>query len=104
MTRSLGFDDAETGTAIAVGIEVHRALGCGFPEQVYQEAFAIELADRRIPFEREVTLPVRFKGRLLRAYYRVDFICFERLLIELKAVAQITLVDHAQMISYLSAA
>jgi GxxExxY protein len=67
MTHTPGFNDAETGTAIAAAIEVHRTLGCGFPEQVHQEAFAIELADRGIPFEREVALLVRFKGRLLRA-------------------------------------
>jgi len=104
MSHDLEAVDPESHIVIGAGIDVHRTLGCGFPENVYQEAFEIELADRRIPFVREAALQIRFKGGLLRVHYRVDFICFERLLVELKATPQILRADYAQMISYLKAA
>ena len=82
-------------------MEVHRQLGHGFLEAVYQEALAIEMAKRGIPFEREAAVPVEYKGRRLQCCYRADFICFEEIVVELKAINQLTGVDEAQVINEL---
>jgi GxxExxY protein len=95
--------DPQTYAIIGAAIEVHRELGCGFLEAVYHEALAIEFAARGVPFSREVALPVHYKGQLLGAGYRSDFICFEKVLVELKAISQITGVDDAQVLNYLKA-
>jgi len=84
-------------------MEVHRQLGHGFLESVYQEALAIELAAREIPFKREVALPVKYKGQLLQCSYRADFVCFEEVVVELKAISQLTGMDEAQTINELKA-
>jgi GxxExxY protein len=96
--------DVQTHAVIGAALEVHRELGCGFLEPAYQEALALELADREIPFEHEVTLRVRFKERVLHSTYRVDFVCFSELLVEVKALPQIGGVEQAQMLNYLKAA
>jgi GxxExxY protein len=64
--------DPRTYAIIGAAMEVHKQLGCGFLEPVYQEAFTIELTARNIPFRREVGLPVRYKGQLLETGYRAD--------------------------------
>ncbi len=84
-------------------MEVHRQLGHGFLEAVYQEALAVELTAREIPFQREVILPIRYKGRLLQCGYRADFICFGEIVVELKATSQLTGTDEAQTINELKA-
>jgi GxxExxY protein len=96
-------DDPETYAVIGAAMETHAQLGCGFLESVYQEAFAIELADRHIPFQNEVLLPVVYKGRTLQVFYRADFICFGDVLVELKALAGISDVERSQVINYLKA-
>jgi GxxExxY protein len=84
-------------------MEVHRELGCGFLEPVYQEALAVEFELREIPFQREVTLPIRYKGRLLKSNYRVDFVAFDAVLVELKALCDLSGVEESQIIHYLKA-
>ena len=84
-------------------MEVHRQLGHGFLEAVYQEALAIELATRKIPFQREVPLPVSYKGQRLACSYRADFVCYENVLVELKAISQLTGADEAQVINEMKA-
>ncbi len=96
--------DVQTHAVIGAALEVHRELGCGFLETVYQEALCQEMADRAIPFDHEVTLRVRYKDRILHSIYRVDFICFGELLVEVKALAEIGGIEQAQMINYLRAA
>ncbi len=84
-------------------MEVHRELGHGFLEAVYQDALAIEMTMRKIPFQREVVLPVRYKGQLLQCGYRAGFICFEEITVELKAISQLTGADDPQVINELKA-
>jgi GxxExxY protein len=84
-------------------MEVHRELGRGFLELVYQTALAIEFQERGIPFKAEVALPVQYKGKLLTCGYRADFICFENVLVETKAISGLTGADDAQLINELKA-
>ena len=82
-------------------MEVHRQLGCGFLEAVYQEALALELAARAGPFRREVELPVTYKGQQLNTHYRADFVCYDSVIIEVKALDRLSGVEEAQVINYL---
>ena len=95
--------DPQTYAIIGAAMEVHRQLGHGFLEAVYQEALALELADRSIPFQREVALPIAYKGQRLQCAYRADFVCFEEIVLELKALGQLTGADEAQTINELKA-
>ena len=84
-------------------MEVHRQLGCGFLEPVYQEALAIELTQREIPFLREEKLPLVYKGQPLDTSYCADFICYRSVVVELKALSQMSGTEEAQVINYLKA-
>jgi GxxExxY protein len=96
--------DPQSHAIIGAAMEMHRELGFGFLEAVYQCALALEFQQRSIPFKAEVALPIRYKGKLLTCGYRADFICFEDLLVETKAIAELTRVDDAQLINQLKAA
>ena len=95
--------DPKTYAIIGAAMEVHRELGCGFLEAVYQEALALEFTRREIPFAREVELPIFFQGEKLRVGYRVDFLCYDDTLTELKALAGLTGVEEAVILNYLKA-
>ena len=95
--------DQETFAIIGAAMEVHRELGRGFLELVYQTALALEFQARTIPFEAELTLPVRYKGKLLTCSYRADFVCFENIVVETKAISKLTSADEAQLINQLKA-
>src|SRR5882762_1985209 len=75
-----------TYAIIGAAIEVHKHLGCGFLESVYQEALAIELGLREIPFRREVRLPINYKGQVLATSFCADFICFDSLVLEIEGL------------------
>lgn len=95
--------DPRTYAIIGAAMEVHKQLGCGFLEPVYQEALAVEFSKRRILFQREVTLPIFYKGVHLDTPYRVDFICSKDIAVELKALAKLSGTEEAQLINYLKA-
>src|SRR4051795_626517 len=95
--------DPETFAIIGAAMEVHRELGRGFLELVYQTALALEFQERGIPFKAELALPIRYKDKLLTCAYRADFLCFESVLIEMKAIATLTGADEAQLINELKA-
>lgn len=82
---------------------VHKELGCGFLERVYQDALEIEFQERGIPYEREKEIRIMYKGRPLGNPYRADFVCYGRIIVELKAVSETTGVHRAQILNYLKA-
>ena len=88
---------------IGAAMEVHNTLGCGFVEPVYQEALAIEMEKRNIPFERKKELTIVYKGNNLSKTFRADFICYDKIILELKAVSEFTDEHFAQLYSYLKA-
>ena len=94
--------DALAHAVIGAAIEVHRQLGPGFLESVYEEALCVELADRQIPFERQKEISVLYKGRRI-GQQRIDLLVGESLIVELKAVEALAEVHKAQVISYLKA-
>jgi len=94
-------EDQESYAVIGAAMEVHRELGAGFLEVVYQDALAVELDSRKIPFEREKLLQVRYKGGLLPSFYEADFVCFGSLIVECKAISQIGNPETAQGLNYL---
>src|SRR5262249_31558762 len=81
---------------------VHRVLGPGYAESVYEEALAVELGNRAIPFKRQALLPIRYKGVAV-GEGRVDLLVAGELVVELKSVEQLAPVHIAQVISYLKA-
>src|SRR5688500_5856285 len=95
--------DLETYAIIGAAMMVHRQLGRGFLELVYQEALEVELGTRGIPYGREVEIQIHYRGPPLPARYRADFICFGNVLVELKAASRLTGTDHSQIINYLVA-
>jgi GxxExxY protein len=84
-------------------MEVHNELGPGFLEAVYQEALEIVMREKEIPHQREKVLDITFRGRTLSKKYVADFICFEEVIVELKAADALTGHDLAQVLNYLKA-
>ena len=83
--------------------EVYNDKGCGFLEPVYQECLSIELANQQIPFFEQSELQLEYKGQRLKQTYKPDFVCFEKIIVELKAVKVLTDVHRAQVHNYLKA-
>ena len=83
--------------------EVYREMGSGFLEAVYQECLEKEFARRDIPFEPQKTIVLSYKGEQLVQTYKPDFICYGKILVELKAVKSIAPEHKAQLLNYLKA-
>lgn len=83
--------------------DVYREMGCGYLEAVYQECLERELTQRGIPFVAQQELQLRYKGELLEQSYKPDLICYEQIILELKAVKDIGPEHKAQVINYLKA-
>lgn len=82
---------------------VHNELGCSFLEKVYQEALEVQLSEMDIPFEREKHLPITYHGKVLECDYIADFVVDNKVIIELKAVTEMSPIFEAQTINYLRA-
>lgn len=93
----------ESYRIIGACFEVYKEMGCGFLEAVYQQCLEVELADRGIPFVSQSALTLAYKGRLLRQTYAPDFICFDRIIDEIKAVSELHENHRAQVHNYLKA-
>lgn len=88
---------------VGAAMAVYNELGPGFLEAVYQEAYEIELADAQIPFLAQHELLIQYKGRLLCKTYRADVVGYEQIIVELKAISQLTEHDEAQLLNSLKA-
>ena len=93
--------DKRTYSIIGAAMEVHRVLGPGRLEAVYQEALEIELTLRKIPYVPKPKITVRYKGRPLEAHYRPDFVVMSQVVVEIKAQACLGRADHAQILNAL---
>lgn len=88
---------------IGAAIEVHKELGPGFLESVYEEAMVLESKKRKIPYETQVKLPIHYKSQKLNKEFIGDYIGFGKIIVELKSIPKLTKVEEAQIINYLKA-
>jgi GxxExxY protein len=93
----------ESYAIMGAAFEVYKQLGCGFLEAVYQEALLLELGERGIPYESPKPLKLHYKGNRLTQEYFADVACFDKILLELKAVAHLVEAHEAQLHNYLKA-
>ncbi len=93
----------ESYKIIGCMMKVHREMGCGFLEKVYQEALEREFIAEGIPFQREANLKIYYRGVPLQQEYIADFVCYDKIIVELKAISKLSDVDKAQVINYLKA-
>ncbi|MPM02154.1 hypothetical protein SDC9_48399 [bioreactor metagenome] len=100
--QNFDFKD-ETYKIIGAAMEVHKVLGHGFLEGIYHDALMVELKKRNIPFKSEAPLPVRYKGVLLSRSYIADIICYDKIIVELKALSGLTSDHDSQVLNYLKA-
>ena len=91
----------ESYAIVGACMKVHRALGPGFLEAVYEEVVEKEFIVQNIPYKRQVKLDLYYEGVQLKKYYRADFVCYDSIIVELKAVTQIPSVLYAQLQNYL---
>jgi hypothetical protein len=85
---------------VGAAMEVSNQLGCGFLEAVYQEALEIELVERRSAHVPQKRIAISYKGRVLKKEYAVDFLCHDRIVVEIKAIKAITGIEEAQLLNY----
>ena len=91
----------ESYKIIGAAMEVHNELGAGFLESVYQEAFELELQSKSIPFEREALLNIYYKGKKMKKRYAADFVCYDKIVVELKALTELNNDHEGQVLNYL---
>ena len=96
---SLSFPE-ESHKIIGAAMSVHRYFGCGFTEKVYQDAFEIELKNSGIPYQREVQLHASYRGIQMSSTFIPDFICYDNIIIELKAVKELDDINRSQTYNY----
>jgi GxxExxY protein len=93
----------ETYAIKGAAFEVYKTMGAGFLEAVYQECLEEELQRRGIPFASQVEIKLDYKGKLLRQFYKADIVCYDRIILELKAVSNLLPEHSAQLFNYLRA-
>jgi len=84
-------------------MEVHKELGHGFLEAVYQEALGREFGSHEIPYKSQPVIEIFYKGKPLNKVYQPDYICYEQVIVEIKAIGTLTGLEEAQLINYLKA-
>jgi GxxExxY protein len=94
--------DPRTYRIIGAAMEVHGVLHRGYLERIYCDALAVEFQLRDIPFEKQVARQMSYKGHLLSGYYHIDFICFDGVVVEVKAVSSVGPAEDAQVLNYLA--
>ena len=95
--------DERTYQIIGAAMEVHKELGNGFLEPVYQEALQKEFQLQGIPYQSQPEVQIIFKGEPLKKRYQPDFVCYEKIIVEIKALSQLTKNEEAQILNYLKA-
>ena len=95
--------EKEVYAIVGAAIDVHRVLGSGFLEAVYQEALELELGERSIPFVSQSPLRINYKTHVLQSRYVVDLVCYNSVLVELKALDRLTSREESQTLNYLKA-
>ena len=93
----------ESYRIIGACMEVHKKLGSGFLESVYAEALEVEFKRLEIPFIREKKLPVYYDNKLLNKYFKADFVCYDTIIVELKAVKYLVDADYKQTLNNIKA-
>ena len=93
----------KTYNIIGAAMAVHSELGNGFLEAVYGDALAIEFNKRGIPFAREKEIEILYKGTPINHKYYADFLCYDSIIVEIKAIEKLTNIQEAQVINYLKA-
>jgi GxxExxY protein len=93
----------EVFTIVGAAMEVHRVLGSGFLEGVYQEAMEIESLAKGIPFQSQRILHIQYKQHILKKEYVADMVCYEKIIVEFKALDKLTSREESQVINYLKA-
>ena len=93
----------EAYAIVGAAIEVQNELGCGFAELVYHEALNIELNLRNIPYETEKLITITYKGHQLERTYKADLVCYDNIVVELKAVDKLKTEHTSQLLNYLKA-
>ena len=88
---------------IGAAMDVHNTLGQGFLESVYQEALEIEMNKRNIPFTAQAKIQIQYKDVPMEHYFIADFVCYDKIIVELKSVSTILPEHEAQIINYLRA-
>jgi GxxExxY protein len=95
--------EEDTYRILGACFEVYKEKGCGFTEPVYQECLEIELAHQAIPFVAQQKVVLTYRGQQLEQTYKPDFICFDRIIVELKATSALIDEHRAQLLNYLHA-
>ena len=95
--------EQETYKILGACFEVYKQKGCGFTEPVYQECLAIEFELQKIPFVEQPKLQLDYKGRVLEQFFIPDFICFDKIIVEIKAISDLIEANKSQVLNYLNA-
>ncbi len=95
--------DQRTYKIIGCAMEVHKELGCGFLEAVYQAALGEEFVIQGIPYKSQPVVEIFYKGKPLNKVYQPDFVCYEEIIVEIKALSCLTGLEESQLINYLKA-
>ena len=95
--------DQRTHKIIGAAMEVHKELGCGFLEAVYQEALAREFLKQEIMYKSQPVVEILYKGSPLQKTYQPDYVCYDEVIVEIKAISGLSGIEEAQLINYLKA-